>query len=330
MVAYEKSAAKAEVPAAVNAQPEDNLVERDYDGQGEAEDQRGEQVERAGEIDGRPAVSHQNDLHADIRGLLLRCPLCNGTVAVRWPGVNVWRCRSCGLLMRNPAPGAEELERLYARSWSDPQTARAETGGTTERLARLYVARLLKTLGLGSAGGLKVLEYGAGRGEMLAALRDKGAEVWGVEPFGAGELRRRGFAVYAGLQEVPRDMRFDGVVTVDVVEHVARPWEELATLKGLLRPGGFLYVSTMNAHGLNALLSRSRWREVRKHGHLFFFTPSTLRRVLRECRFETARRLRWHVRYHTSWPRKAFDLVLQSLGLDGEIRFLARSAHAAR
>jgi SAM-dependent methyltransferase len=234
----------------------------------------------------------------------------------------VWRCRSCGLLLRNPVPRAEELEALYAASWSAPVQARAQTGGTDLRLARIYVARLLRSLGIPDFGGRKILELGAGRGEMLTALGERGAIAWGVEPFGYDFLRRRGFAAFRRLRDLPPGLLFDGAVTVDVVEHLERPWQDLAALGLRLRPGGFLYLSTLNIRGLNALLSGPRWREFHKDGHLLFFNAPIMRRVLATAGFKRLRRLRWQVVYHRNPVRRAMDSVLQASGLDGGLRFL--------
>jgi SAM-dependent methyltransferase len=226
-------------------------------------------------------------------------------------------------------PSRAALEKLYSASWSAPMLARAETGGTDQRLARCYAARLLQSLSLADFNGRRILELGAGRGEMLTALRERGAEACGVEPFGYEFLRQRNFAVYRSLEDLPPSLLFDGAVSLDVVEHLARPWHELAVLGGRLRPGGFLYLSTLNTRGLNALLTRSRWRELRKDGHLLFFNAASMRRVLSCAGFESVRRLRWHVAYHDSAFRRAIDFVLQSAGLDGGLRFLARTAEGS-
>ncbi len=253
------------------------------------------------------------------------CPLCGGAAVVRWRTIKVWRCRSCGLLFRHPSPGGEELAGLYAASWSAPGRARAQTGGTDQRLARCYAARLLGSLGLPDLEGRRILELGAGKGAMLTALQECGALACAVEPYGYEYLRQRKFTVYRRLQDLPPGRLFDGAVAVDVVEHLARPWEELAALAGRLRPGGFLYVSTLNTRGLNALLSGPRWREFRKEGHLLFFKAATLRRVMHAGGFAGLRRLRWHVRYHRHPLRRALDFALQSAGLDGGLRFLGHA-----
>ncbi len=227
-------------------------------------------------------------------------------------------------MFRNPTPEAEELAALYADSWSTPRIARAETGGTTGQLARAYVALLQQTLGLTDFAGLRILDLGAGRGEMAEALRERKAQVCAVEPFGFELLRRKKIQVVRSLADLPPGLRFDGAVAVDVVEHLARPWSDLAALRGSLREGAFLYVSTMNAHGLNAVLSGARWRELLKPGHLVFFTAATLRAALRAAGFATVRRLRWQVAHYTGALRAARHRMLQALGLDGELRVIAR------
>jgi SAM-dependent methyltransferase len=160
---------------------------------------------------------------------------------------------------------------------------------------------------------------------MLVALAERGAEACGVEPFGYEHLRERKLPAYRRLRDLPPGALFDGAVCLDVVEHLARPWEELAALGRRLKPGAFLYLSTLNTRGLNALLSGPRWREFSKEGHLLFFNAPTLRRVLSTAGFEGLRRLCWHVAYHRNPFRRALDCALQSLGLDGGLRFLGRA-----
>lgn len=54
-----------------------------------------------------------------------------------------------------------------------------------------------------------------------------------------------------------------------------------------------------------------------------FLTPRGLADVLRRCGFQRCRRLRWHIRYSDRPLRRGVHHLLQSLYLDGELRYLA-------
>jgi hypothetical protein len=240
-----------------------------------------------------------------------------------WPAADFFRCPQCELLFRHPLPASGELSKLYGRGWADPEQNLRETGGTDLLLARLFAAKLAASLGLRDFSGMRLLEFGAGRGAMLQVLQDLGAETVAVEPFGHEYLRRKGFEVFSDLKSLPQNQRFDGVITLDTIEHLAEPWVEAGQLQMLLKPGGWLFVSTPNARGLNARISRDQWREAHKPGHIVLFTPESLRRILHGCGFGRVERLQWFFGYTSNRLRTCRDLALQLLRLDGELRYLA-------
>jgi len=250
------------------------------------------------------------------------CPLCGGRdIYHAWPEAHFDRCRSCLLYFRNPMPTESELSELYERSWSMPARARAETGGTDDRLAALYARKLAQSLGRKDFSGLRVLDFGAGRGAMIRALSRLGASVCAIEPFGLAYLQSQGFDVYRDLSEL-EGVCCDGVVMIDVLEHLPQPLQVLRRLREKLTEGGWIYIATPNPLGANARIRRSKWREARKKGHLLFPSESTMQRLLRMSGFGAIRRLRWYVGYH-GFPRRVVDYVLQNTGLDGELRYLA-------
>jgi len=251
------------------------------------------------------------------------CPLCGGKSRVYWKAQSFHCCTSCGLRFRNPMPDASELAQLYDGSWLNPELHASETGDTDARLANQYVRRLAGTLGITRLDGLRILDFGAGRGAMALALRDFGANVWSVDPYGYENLLRRGLRAYRKLSETPDDVRFDGIVTIEVIEHIAPPWAALAELRKRLDPGGWMLVATPNPVSLAARMHRGRWREAGKPGHLAFFTTRSLTGLLSRAGFRRFQRLRWFVRYSDVGHRRLAHWMLQAMGLDGSLRFLA-------
>lgn len=252
-----------------------------------------------------------------------RCPFCTGSIRLHWPEALVWRCTACDLRFRNPAPSEGDLDALYEKSWADPETHRAETGGTDLRLARVYARKLLRDLGQSSFRDRRILEFGAGTGAMGVALSEHDADVFLVEPYGHEQLATSGLQAYRSLDDLPPGVMFDGIVCMDVVEHLLTPWETLGDLNRFLRPSGWIYLSTLNAVSLPALLGRSHWREVRKLGHLVFPTPRSLEAVLERAGYAQYRRPRWFVRYSDSPIRRAVHYALQSSRRESSLRYLA-------
>ncbi len=253
------------------------------------------------------------------------CPLCSAPLVPEWRSVGIWRCRSCDLRLRHPLPDVMTLDHLYHAAWESPRVHSAETGGTTDALARDYVRHLLVTVGLSDLDGLRLVDLGAGDGSMSRALLERGAEVHAVDPFAYDELRAQGIDAYRSIGDLPAHAPFDGAVCLEVIEHLTDPWIQLKKLRAALRSSAWLLVTTPNAAGLNARLNADRWREVRKPGHIVWFAPRTLEGLLQQTGFERWRRLEWPVDdgiSSASLPRR----LLQLLGLDGSLRYLAYAA----
>lgn len=252
------------------------------------------------------------------------CLACgNALTGSVWGFDGLARCSSCLLLQRARCPSQEELDAVYATSWRNPIEAVHETGGINPSLAASYVRFLRRDLGA-DLSRRRILDFGAGRGDMAQALLDAGADVVAVEPYGVDFLRWRGIEALSHIEQCRPDQLFDGVVMLDVLEHLRDPTGVLERLRGLTVPGGWIYISTPNAGGLKARILRSRWSEVRKFVHLSFFDLPALRSTLERAGYCDLQRLKWFVKFQ-GWPGKAtFHHALQVLGTDGVLRVLAR------
>lgn len=254
------------------------------------------------------------------------CPQCDGDAPSTpyWDTPRFHRCTQCGLIFRSPFPDEATLCELYNNSWASPDVNRTETGMTELRLAETYSKSLLRTIEAHDLSGKRVLDFGAGRGGMALALRNCGAEVTAVDPFGRDYLQSMGLAAYSDLDELPADLRFDGIVSLEVLEHLPAPGQTLAKVCRRLKPGAWVFVTTPNPEGLPATLFGDRWREAAKPGHIVFFTSESLRALLEESGFSRVRRLRWLLRYPSaSFSRAVVHYAMQAALLDGSLRFLA-------
>jgi ubiquinone/menaquinone biosynthesis C-methylase UbiE len=168
---------------------------------------------------------------------------------------------------------------------------------------------------LGPRQGLRVLDAGCGRGEVLLACARAGAEVAGIDySSDAVEISRETLAEFPGadlrvgsVTELPwSDSSFDRIEFSDVIEHLDPPQTvpTLAEFRRVLRPGGFLLVHTApnrNFHRYGWPLSRpfvrllghreiadkvDRWFELCDVYHPNEQTLRTLRRSVRDAGFD--------------------------------------------
>jgi 2-polyprenyl-3-methyl-5-hydroxy-6-metoxy-1,4-benzoquinol methylase len=255
------------------------------------------------------------------------CPQCDalGKAKLHLQAPRFLRCDQCGVMYRDPFPDAASLARLYSESWDSPDSNREETGTTSAAVASSLIDSMVETLGRRSLVGMRVLDYGAGRGAMALELAKRGADVIAVEPFGHDYLVSVGVSAYRDLFDLPATIRFDGIVCLEVIEHLQDPRRVLSSLYGRLSPGGWLLVTTPNAAGLPAKLMGQRWREAAKPSHIVLFTPAALQKSLLAIGFRDVRRPRWLIRYpRTSLLRAVAHFGMQGLRIDGSLRVVAR------
>jgi 2-polyprenyl-6-hydroxyphenyl methylase/3-demethylubiquinone-9 3-methyltransferase len=104
--------------------------------------------------------------------------------------------------------------------------------------------------------GLHVLDLGCAGGFMAEALTERGAQVTGIDPAAEAIKAARARADLVGQsirydvgvgEALPYDGgRFDAVVCVDVLEHVADLAQVLSEVERVLRPGGAFLYDTIN------------------------------------------------------------------------------------
>ncbi len=250
------------------------------------------------------------------------CPFCNNNLSPFWSEPCFAKCGGCDLLVRSPFPSERDLRSLYETSWTIPNESTSETGAIDTKVASRYADQLLHTLDIPNFRRKLILDFGAGKGTLMGALSELGATTYGVEPYGYGFLVNNYENVYQTLNDIPDKVLFDGIVSMDVVEHLRTPWECITELYNRLRPGGWLFISTPNPNGLNAFLTKQNWREAAKPGHILFMSEKCLFEIFGAAGFSQIRPLHWKIRYSDNYFKRASDYMLQNLSLDGATRMI--------
>ena len=233
------------------------------------------------------------------------CPLCGSrpadTCLLRSgdrlhgaPGTfSVDVCRSCGAGWTQPPASEEELDDFYPHSYSAHRLQEGLLRSVQELGQRLMLNRALARpplLALSDVPTGDLLDVGCGRGDLGAALVNRGWRVVGIDPSPAAcaIAESRGLGTHIGTLEsvTLAKQSFDAVVMNHSLEHVVNPLRDIAHAYQLLRPGGLIVVSVPNFASWQRVLFVSKWFPLDLPRHRTHFTPRSLHLALEREGFE--------------------------------------------
>ena len=195
-----------------------------------------------------------------------------------------------------------------AAEWWDPRGKFRPLHLLNPARVRFIRDRLAAHFALPAAGrplaGLRILDIGSGGGLVAEPLTRLGAQVSGID---AGrevvEAARRhaaearlaiDYRVATAEQLAAAGERFDAVLALEIIEHVADVDLFLASLASLVRPGGALVLSTLNRTLKSLLLGKIaaeyvlRWLPAGTHDWNRFISPAALTALLAPHGFRVA------------------------------------------
>ena len=182
-----------------------------------------------------------------------------------------------------------------ARKWWDPNSE-------FKPLHDINPLRLDYILSRATLAGARVLDVGCGGGILTEALAQSGAEVTGIDmapkPLQVAKLHRfESELEIEYLQSTVEDYadqhpgEFDVVTCLEMLEHVPSPDSVIEACKRLLKPGGQLFLSTINrnpkAYGLMVLGAEYVLNMLPRgtHDYQKFIKPSELATSLRKHQY---------------------------------------------
>ncbi|MBM3602725.1 MAG: bifunctional 2-polyprenyl-6-hydroxyphenol methylase/3-demethylubiquinol 3-O-methyltransferase UbiG [Alphaproteobacteria bacterium] len=154
----------------------------------------------------------------------------------------------------------------------------------------------LDTAALAPFDGLSLLDVGCGGGLIAEPLSRLGAAVTAIDAEPATIAVAQAHAAEQGLtidyrcitvEGLDADARFDAVIALEILEHVANPSLFVAELAKRLKPGGLIVLSTLNRTPQSYLLGvvaaerLLRWVAVGTHRWSQFVKPSELAAMAR-------------------------------------------------
>lgn len=225
------------------------------------------------------------------------CPICAGSMRNLYlierfvPPLDIWQCQSCGLQQNRSIP--DSLESLYEEGY---YTGEADYIYEDERKQeeandQVWQARL-STIARTNPPPAQFLDVGCSFGGFVAAAERAGYRARGLDlsDFAVQEGLKRGRSLQKGpvRPETFDPESFDVITLIEVMEHLPDPQLAARSLFRWLRPGGLVVLQTANFQGRQA---RSQGPDYHYYlpGHLYYYSASNLKALLRSAGFSRFR-----------------------------------------
>jgi 2-polyprenyl-3-methyl-5-hydroxy-6-metoxy-1,4-benzoquinol methylase len=196
-------------------------------------------------------------------------------------------CRQCGLVWSNPRPAGEDVRRYYSCEYRQDYKGRSTPSlRQIARSARGAVNRCRALAPYLKEGG-RILDVGAGGGEVVYALRRFGFDASGIEPDQQYARHARevlGVQVRTGfVQDVAfAPGSFEAITMYHALEHVADPLAILSRLRTWLVDEGLLLIEVPNVEA-RCIAPAHRFH----FAHFYNFNARTLEALARKAGLTT-------------------------------------------
>jgi len=135
----------------------------------------------------------------------------------------------------------------------------------------------------------RMIDVGCGIGYFLEAAKERGWEVYGTE-FTDEAVKicsDKGIKMQQGkLNPANYDSNsFDVIISIEVLEHINNPVEEVANFHSILRSVGAVYLTTPNFNSLSRKILKEKWNVISYPEHLSYYTPFSITRLFKDHGF---------------------------------------------
>ncbi len=172
-----------------------------------------------------------------------------------------FKCPNCALIFTKDIPEKALEENHYKKQWQSTEPDFWEKQVTN-------LISYFQSFGI-SPGKHRILDFGAGSGELTLELQRRDYRVTALEPMTDGYLKDQSYPFL-----------FDAVVAIEVIEHLPNVWEELEEITKILKPGGIMAISTGLTNSFidspDAVEQFKGWWYKDDPTHISFFCNQTL------------------------------------------------------
>jgi 2-polyprenyl-3-methyl-5-hydroxy-6-metoxy-1,4-benzoquinol methylase len=208
-----------------------------------------------------------------------KCPLCSSIQIAKIAdvsGYQVLNCNSCDLKWV-PNVTNEQVSAFYDSTYYQGNV------GYTHYLSdepniRINARTLLELLSAFKHDGATLLDVGCAHGFLLDEARKAGWKTKGTEisseagHYAKNKLRLDVFCGDLFEAGFMKDS-FDAVTIIGSIEHLIQPFQYIDQMFEILKPGGYLIITTIDTKGLIPIY------RLKPPEHLFYFTAANLKKA---------------------------------------------------
>ena len=229
------------------------------------------------------------------------CPICDKTQECEKTLVNVKHgkdkfalvfCNCCHMCFQYPRISSEKIKEYYSSGYnlSNYENDLEKTFQTMKRLAEFRFSFICQKIG---SVPKFCLEIGPGVGTLMSIFQKSGSVAVGVEAdtIAAEWMKReKNLNIYNLFFDefIQSNIhkkylgKCDLVIMSHVLEHIPRPIEMLREVKCLMEPkNAYLFIEVPNV--LRPYSDGKRWQDHCDLGHIYYYSPATLKYLLENC-----------------------------------------------
>lgn len=215
----------------------------------------------------------------------MKCRLCgNSEISIKFScrGWDLFSCPSCSYVQIGRKPSSDEITAIYGNGYFASKKYGDAKILEWENNRRLGLVQ--RYLGERSA---MILDAGCATGDFL---QQAGAlyHMWGydISPYAVDLARKKNpemaKRIFVGMPDLCgiKALQYDAICLWDVLEHLWDPVTACKELSALLKPGGYLFLSTPDIGSKTACFLGKRWAFMTPPEHMGFFSGESLSYLL--------------------------------------------------
>lgn len=149
-----------------------------------------------------------------------------------------------------------------------------------------------------------VLDFGCGGGFILNALNCKSKYGIEINEFAVKEAKSKGINIFKSVSDIPKDLKFDKIISNHALEHVDQPLNELIMLFSHLNKNGKIIFYLP----FDSLRFGSKYKNDDINQHLYTWNPQLAGNIFSRAGFKISK----IEIVHHSWPPKS-DIISKFL-----------------
>jgi len=200
-------------------------------------------------------------------------------------------CDSCRLIYTNPRPAAHEAGPYYHASAyiSHSDTNEGIVNKLYHAVRKFTLQSKTNWIESEKKGNRELLDVGCGNGHFLAAAKQKGWNINGVEldpETAARAANLTGLSIAPSLKEIDPEKEFQVITLWHVLEHVYELDEYFNFFKSRLNKDGKLLLALPNPASFDAGYFEEYWAAYDVPRHIYHFTPATIAALAQKYGFK--------------------------------------------